>query len=58
MDTRPPDTEGLGYVGESCRIGSHATCAGYWPDELHGQGRGSRCACPCHSEEVTPNETT
>jgi len=50
MDTRPPDTEGLNYTGESCRRGSHATCAGYWaadPD-LHGPGRGTRCACPCH----------
>ena len=50
MDTRPPDTEGLNYVGESCRVGSHVTCAGYWPadPDLRGPGRGTRCACPCH----------
>jgi hypothetical protein len=51
MDHRPPDTEGLNYLGQQCRHGLHDACAGYWPadPEITGKwGRGSRCACPCH----------
>jgi hypothetical protein len=51
MDARPPDTEGLGYIGNACRQGRHEECEGYWPadPEITGKwGHGSRCACPCH----------
>jgi hypothetical protein len=59
MDTRPPDTEGLNYTGQDCVRGEHEKCPGYWPadPEITGRwGRGSRCACLCHSEEVIPDE--
>jgi len=55
MDTRPPDTEGLGYVGAWCREGRyHELCPGYWPadPEITGKwGHGSRCVCDCHDQE-------
>jgi len=48
-DQRPPDTEGLAYIGVACTAGDHAGCDGYWPVTLATYpGRGTRCTCPCH----------
>lgn len=55
MDTRPPNTSGIDYLGYYCKWERHGECPAYWADELR-PGRGTRCSCPCHGGEVTPTE--
>jgi hypothetical protein len=51
-DPRPPDTEGVHYIGQACRAGQHHDCPGYWSAAPLYPGRGTRCACPCHEHDA------